>query len=133
MPKANTDLIRRVYEGLNRGEEALDLVDELTEPDFEFRAVLNLPDVDRFRGREATKTFLRQLFAAFDWHVEPEEFIDTGEAVLVIARGTSRGKTSGTELTNRIVHVWGIRRGKVSYFDAYRTKEEALEAAGIPE
>jgi ketosteroid isomerase-like protein len=135
MSEENVDLMRRAYETFNRGgiEPTLELIDELVDPDFELRAVLHLPDVDRTSGREAGKAIFREVYGAFDWHLEPEEFIDAGDAVLVVARGTSRGKASGLEVTNRVVHAWGVRRGKVTYFDAYRTKEEALEAAGLSE
>jgi hypothetical protein len=47
---------------------------------------------------------------------------------------TSLGeKASGAEITNRFVTVWGVRQGKVTYLDAYRTKAEALEAVGLRE
>jgi len=62
---------------------------------------------------------------------EAEEFVDAGDAVVVAARQIARGRGSGAEVTNRLVGVYGFREGKVIYFDAFRRKREALEAAGL--
>jgi ketosteroid isomerase-like protein len=89
--------------------------------------------VGRVRGREAVKSYYAELYGTFDWRLEPEEFIDAGDAVLVVVRQIARGKGSGAEVSNRLVHVWGFARGKVTYLDVYRTKEEAMRAVGSGE
>ena len=43
------------------------------------------------------------------------------------------GMGSGARVTNRLVYVYGFRGGKVVYFDAFDTKEKALEAVGLRE
>jgi len=62
-----------------------------------------------------------------------EAHIDAGDAVVVVARQIARGRASGAEVANRLVYVCGFRGEKVTYFDAYRTKAEAVEAVGLRE
>jgi ketosteroid isomerase-like protein len=69
----------------------------------------------------------------FEWRLEADELIDAGDAVIVVVRQIARGRESGAEVSNRVVMVYGFREGKVTSGDAYRTKGEALEAAGLTE
>ena len=62
-----------------------------------------------------------------------DEYIAAGDAVVVVAHQFARGVESGAEVTNRLVEVFGVRDGMVTYLDAYRTKREALEAVGLRE
>ena len=62
-----------------------------------------------------------------------DEFIDAGDVVVVVARQTGRGRGSGAKITQRIVYSFGFRGGKVTYFEAHRTKRGALDAAGLKE
>lgn len=130
MSEENVELVRRAYEAAEQGLEAiLDVIDQLADPEIEFRAVGRLPDAtDVVRGREAVKDWYVQLYRTFDFRVEAEELVDAGDAVVVVTRQIARGKASGAEITNRIAVVWGLRRGKLTYLEAYRTKREALEA-----
>lgn len=57
------------------------------------------------RGPEAIKAWWAQLLEAFDWHVEVEELIDAGDAVVVATRQIARGRESAAEVTNRMVQV----------------------------
>jgi ketosteroid isomerase-like protein len=130
--RENVELIRRGYETVARsGLGAMArLIDDIADPEIEFRAVGRLPDATPRRGREAMKEWFAQIMETIDFRVEGEEFIDAGDAVVVVTRQVAIGKASGAEATNRIVLVWGVREGKVSYVDAYRTTNEALEAVG---
>jgi ketosteroid isomerase-like protein len=136
MSQENVELVRRGIETINQGglRAALELLDSICDPEAEFRAVGRLPDLDAvLRGPEAIKGYFTQLFEAFDWHVAPEEFIDAGDRVVVVAQQIGRGRGSGVKITDRIVLVYGVQDGKMTSLDAYRTREEALEAVGLRE
>jgi ketosteroid isomerase-like protein len=136
MSQENVDLMRAAYASLEEGvEAALRKTDEIVAPDIEIRSVGRVPDETPVRGREAAKAWFARLMRSedFEFRVEPEEFIDAGDAVVVVTRQIARGRASGIEVTNRLVNVWGFRNGKVIWFDAYRTRAEALEAAGLSE
>jgi ketosteroid isomerase-like protein len=85
------------------------------------------------RGREAGRAWLANLLQSevVDFEPEPEEFIDVGDAVVVPTKQAALGMGSGARVTNRLVYVYGFRGGKVVYFDAFDTKEKALEAVGL--
>ena len=134
MSEENVELVRRAIESINRGglEAAIEVVDDFCAPDAELRAVGRLPDLGRvLRGREALKGYWAQLFGTFDnYRTEADEFIDAGDAVIVVARLTARGRGSGAEITNRIVLMYGLRDGKMTYLDAYRTKRKPSKPPG---
>lgn len=131
----NVELVRRAFESLDRDGIAgvIEFIDEAVAPDAELRTTGRLPDVGPMRGREAIKNWWRQLFQELDLRVEAEEYIDAGDAVVVVTRQIARGHASGAEVANRTVAVWGIRGEQVTYVDAYRTKTQAFEAVGLRE
>jgi ketosteroid isomerase-like protein len=135
MSRENAELIRRGYEALDRGglQALFEMTDDIGDSEIEVRAVGRLPDVGGVRGREAVKSDYAELYGTFDWRLEPEEFIDAGDAVLVVVRQIARGKGSGAEVSKSRCPRMGFARGKVTYHDVYRTKEEAIEAGGYGE
>ena len=76
---------------------------------------------------EATEAFA-------DYRLDPEDFIDRGETVVVPVRVSGRGRISGAPLEMHLVHSWVIRDdGKIIRGEVYRTMAEALEAVGLAE
>jgi ketosteroid isomerase-like protein len=134
MSQENVQLVRRALETVNRGglEGIIKFIDEAAAPDAELTTP-GLPDAGPVRGREASKDWWRTLLRELDLRIEAEEYIDAGDAVVVVARWIARGRASGAEVTDRWFSVWGIRRLQVTHVTAYRTKVAALEAAGLRE
>ena len=63
---------------------------------------------------------LRPLAEAFeDIQVEPEEFVEVGDELVVVVHTTARGQGSGISVDNRIAHVWTLRDGKANHFGVY--------------
>jgi ketosteroid isomerase-like protein len=137
MSQENVEVIRRCLQLVQRGQvrELLDYAYGLSDANVEIRSVGRLPDQEPVRGREAGRAWLANLLQgeAFDFEIDPEEFIDAGDAVVVPTRQTAVGKASGARATNRLVYVYGFREGKIAYFDAFDTKAKALEAVGMRE
>ena len=79
--------------------------------------------------------FLRWIdyWDAMDWSLDPEEFIDAGERVVVLARLSARGRESGVSLERRDGMVWTVRDGKAVRLDYFNNATKALEAAGLRE
>ncbi len=46
----------------------------------------------------------------------PEEFVASGDTVVVVVRYTGTGKVTGKALDVPAVHVWEIRDGKLARF-----------------
>ena len=132
MSHENVEVIRRGMAVINEGrlQPVLEFIDEFVDPDMELR-VGRLPDVGRGGGRERVKAFWAEIMGTFEWRFEADELIDAGDAVIVVARLIARGRESGAEVTDPMVMVYGFRDGRVISGDAYKTKREALEAAGL--
>jgi hypothetical protein len=66
---------------------------------------------------------------AFDaLRLEPEEFVDAGDQIVVSLYQLVRGKGSGAEVVGRIAHVWTMRGEAVLRLRIFGDKESALEA-----
>lgn len=67
----------------------------------------------------------------FELRVEPEEFIDAGEEVVIPYRLHTRERSTGIEVGGHETWVFRMRDGKVVRVKEYREKTEALQAAGV--
>ena len=68
-----------------------------------------------------------------DWRCEAEEFIATGDFVVVLARYTGHGKESDVAVDSRGAHLWTMRDGKAIRLEVFSSRSKALEAARLPE
>jgi ketosteroid isomerase-like protein len=84
---------------------------------------------------------LSQIIGAFDtendevWdehRIEPQEFIDAGDRVVVLQREYQRSK-SGVELVVDTASIVDVRAGRLVRIQGYMKPAEALEAAGLRE
>lgn len=136
MPEENLETVRRGYEMFAAGD--LEGVVALFSADAELADAGGLGVAGTAAGRRyGPEGFLRateEVLEAFeDYRVEPQDFIESGEAVVVPVRISGTGRASGAQQEVRLAHLWVFRDGKVIRGDVYRTADEALEAAGSPE
>jgi ketosteroid isomerase-like protein len=119
----NLEIVRSIYRLWSREESARHLI----HPDIEYVNPPYAVESGVRRGRTSLGR-IRQVYP--DFHVEPEQFIDAGEDVVVIgvARGTS---ASGVEAQWRQGYVWTIRDGQAIRFRWFNQPAEAIEAAGL--
>ena len=66
-----------------------------------------------------------------NWEFEPEEFLDAGNAVIVVIRMHAKGAGSGVELDRQDAIVYRFSEDKILRTDYYNSKQQALEAAGV--
>jgi ketosteroid isomerase-like protein len=136
MSQENVEIVRRGYELFSEGnlEGVTDLIsDDAKLPD---AGGLGLGDTaaGTRRGPDGFLQGSQDALDAFeDYRVEPQEFIDAGDAVVVPVRISGRGRGSGATLEVRLVHLWVLRDGKAIRNEIYRTTAEALEAVGLSE
>jgi ketosteroid isomerase-like protein len=80
------------------------------------------------------KEFMSWFFGEFsDARAEINELIDAGDRVLVGTTARGRGKQSGVESGWHLWHLWTLRDGKIVRGEGFTDRDEALEAAGLPE
>ncbi len=131
MSQENVEVVRAAYDAYNRGD--LDAVLSYAAPDFEL-------DWSRGVGPQRGVYQLDQARPFFDdfgdifesIRIEPKEFIEVDDDVIVPQTGYTRGR-DGIETTARITLVWTIRDGAIVRICLYQDKQDALEAAGLRE
>jgi ketosteroid isomerase-like protein len=123
----DVERLRGAYEAFNEG--GVDAILERLAPEIQVRDRESSPDRETRYGREGIKQLFDSYMEAFDaLRLEPEEFIDAGDQIVVSLRQSVRGKGSGAEVVGRIAHVWTMRAGAVLRLKIFKDKESALEA-----
>jgi ketosteroid isomerase-like protein len=132
MSQENVEVVRRWIELFNR-RNTEGLI-RLTEASFEMKTLLLRIESD-FRG---DADFPYAYFEALDDAYEhfqsvPDEFIDAGDAVLVVTHLNWRGKGSGAHGQTPIVAAFWLREGKVVREETFTDRAEAFKAVGLNE
>ena len=128
MSERNMELARR---GMESMEAFFSLLDECIVADVR---AFPLPDYSGLVvGRDKFIEMSRHYWGAWeDYRVEPEEFIDAGQSVVVGIHERGRGKGSGVQLDRRWAYIWTFREGRIVRWEPRRSIEDAVKAAGLP-
>jgi uncharacterized protein len=128
----NVDNVRRGFEAMNRGDIEGTL--EMMDPSIEWHPTEDFVEAGPFRGHAGVRQLLGFLLNAFDsYAIEPQEFIEAGDKVIVPVHQSGRGKGSGAKVDVRYIVVFTLRDGKGVRVDSYYDREEALKSAGLSE
>ncbi len=133
MSQENVEIARRAIDAYNRRD--LDALRSVNDPDVEFDWSSSLgPEAGIYRGIDAVLRLHAAYFDAFtEITIEPECFIDAGEAVVVPNGSRSRGRDGIEVHTRDVAFVFTIRDGRIACFCLYQDKDEALKAVGLEE
>jgi ketosteroid isomerase-like protein len=135
MSQENVEIVRRAYEAYARGDLEAALAD--LAPNVEWHTPPGERELDLepvYHGPEAVGAALAAWAASWDeWVVEPVEFIDAGDEVVVVLDERGRGKGSGAEVFRAHFQVVTVRNGAGILIREYTSRTEALEAAGLSE
>jgi ketosteroid isomerase-like protein len=128
------ELIRGVYDAMNRRdiEALMAYVDG--NPDFHWQSAADEPEPGVRRGSRRAFAYSRELFETFDrLETEIQEVIDLGpDAAILVVLHRVRGAASGAEVERGEAHLWTKEGGRIASLREYPTVEEAREAAGRP-
>lgn len=123
----DVERLRRAYQAFNEG--GVEAVLDRLAPEFQVRDRESSPDRETRHGKEGIKQLFDSYMEAFDaFRLEPEEFVDAGDQIVVSLQQRVRGKGSGAEVVGRIAHVWTMRDGTALRLRIFGDKESALEA-----
>jgi uncharacterized protein len=126
----NVELARRGYDAFNRGD--MEVAFELFDPEIEWSEGTDVPEPQVYHGHDGVRRQQERFREAWEsFSIEPEEFIEMGEQLVVIAKLVGRGKGSGVEVEARGAHVWTVRDGKAVRLEMYVDPAKALEAVGF--
>jgi len=136
MLEENVELLREVTAAANRRD--FDAFVALVSPDvvWESRRSSTFPGFrDVYRGREEVREWVAQALEVIeDAKTEVEEIEDLGDdRLLVEIVRTGRGRGSGVPAELRDWWVVWFAEGLITRRQAFWTRDEALEAAGLSE
>ena len=95
-----------------------------------------IPGVDSvYRGHEGVRRWAEAVFGPElrSLQVDVEGFSEAGDAVIASARLRGEGESSGVAVQMYVHLVFTFREGQVVRRQVFRSREQALEAAGLPE
>ena len=132
----NLDLVRSIYAEWERGDFFSGTGDWI-DPEIEY-VIADGPDAGRWYGRAGLIEGARVVLSAWqDWRPQADEYreLDNG-GVLVLARFSGRGKSSGVEVGQVSVNganVFYARDGKITRLAIYWDRDRALADLGLEE
>ena len=130
MSQENVELIRAGFAAHNRGD--LDALTELYDPDVVFETLL----LGTHHGNQAIRLIYEENQKTLSGYtVDPVELIDSGDQVLAVAQvnGVGPGSQIAMEDRDRFAFLFTLKNGRVVREQAFRNRDEALEAAGLRE
>ena len=127
MSRENIELVLAGYERLSRGDFAW------LDDDFELVTSPENPDAGSYRGEDARR-WLATWAAAFEEHtIEATELIDLDDKVVAGITQRVRLHQSDTMFEEHWWQVGTFRDGTLKRVETYRSRAEALNAAGLTE
>ena len=131
MSQENVEVVRRLY-GL--WPDRVLAAEEVLHPDVVIDVTRNVLTPALYHGFDGFRRFLEQVEEEWEnLQVEPEEFIDAGDNVVVAVRMWGERRGSKMKAETGAFTIWTFREGLVLRYTSYRTKRQALEAAGLSE
>jgi ketosteroid isomerase-like protein len=127
MSAENVQKLRDGYAAFARQD--MPAVLQAFDEDIEWGVPDSLPFGGTYRGHDAVMRFFGELSSHWqELSVEPEEFIDGGETIVVLVR--DRGVGRGGSMDARAVHLWRMRDGKAVSFTEFLDTAKTLQALG---
>jgi ketosteroid isomerase-like protein len=130
MSEQNLELIRAGFAAHNRGD--LDALTQLYDEDVVFETLL----LGTHHGNEAIRLIYEENQKTLSGYtVDPVELIDAGDQVVAVAQVNGVGPVSQIAMrdSDHFAFLFTIKNGRVVREQAFRNREEALEAVGLRE
>jgi uncharacterized protein len=128
MSEENVELVRRLYEAFATRNAAA--ITAGLDPEIEWRSI---EDTETRHGHHGVATSVVGWLETWEQHdLQPEEYLDAGDHVIVTTRLRGRGRLSGADVETRYFAVWRIRDRRAVAYREYTTKLEALAAVDAP-
>src|SRR6185436_17094757 len=133
MSQENVEIVRQFSERSARMD--WDGVADLVDPNVVQHGTAGGMDEGRvLRGLTEIRQDYESVEKTWDEHqIEPQEFIDAGDRVVVFLREYQRGKRSGIELTIDTAVVVDLLDGRIVRIQGFMDRAAALKAVGLSE
>jgi|SRR5215211_5040117 len=132
MSRENVEVVRSMFEAYGRRD--VSGVIACVHPDVEVHpGLVGVLEGTVYRGRDGFKRFVEDVDAAWvQYGIEPEEFRDLADTVLVLGRARGHGR-DGIVVDAQAGWVCVMREGKVRRFQSFVKRNDALAAVGLSE
>ncbi|MBA2712750.1 MAG: nuclear transport factor 2 family protein, partial [Rubrobacteraceae bacterium] len=135
MSQENVEIVRQVYDAIDRGDtqSVLSHYDPEVEWDFDRSPIVDLVKRSVYRGHDALKEFIRERYEDAWESIDDElqELIEAGDCVVSVVNTRGRGRASGAEVEMTHAGLWTIRDRRIIRVAWFSSVAEALEAAGL--
>lgn len=134
MSEANVDRARLGYEAFGKGN--VQAILDFLSPEIVCYSRPSHPEQEVFHGHEGFANLVARDFLEIfgeTMRVEPRDFIDADDYVVVPVRIVGAHPRSGIDLEDHLVHVWKFRAEKAVELRLYDELSEAVEALGLNE
>ena len=137
MSQENVERAGAAYDALALAAKSGDLdafFRDYVHPEIEWVPLPGALDTDVSYGKEAVRgRMMAMLDVMEEPQIEAEEIIDAGQKVVIAIRISGRGRGGGIDVEAHWFHVITQRDNKAARIEWHRSREEALEAAGLRE
>ena len=128
---SNTDTLKQGYEAFGRGD-----LDGATESfadsiRWENPEAPQIPNNGVTEGKDAVKQLFADLGTYWEsFSIVPDEFIESGDTVVVLSHAEAKGKDTGKQVRLPWVHIWRFSGGQVTEVQALTDTALAADALG---
>jgi ketosteroid isomerase-like protein len=130
MSQSDIESLRARYEAVTRGDRAAIYRD--VQPGFALKTPDQFPNAGMYLGSEEATRFVTEFWGAYEeLIIEPEEFFENGDQIVVFLRPRLRPKGSSAFVESRVANLWTMRDGKPIRCEWFPHREKALAAAGL--
>lgn len=128
---SNTDVLKQGYEAFGRGDLEGATENFAEDVRWENPEAPQLPNSGVIQGRDTVKQVFAELGDYWEsFSIVPDEFIESGDTVVVLSHSEAKGKDTGKEVKLPWVHVWRFSDGKVTEVQALTDTALAADALG---
>jgi uncharacterized protein len=133
MSEENIEIVKQFTRLFEEGDR--DKWREFFDPDVIWdTSATEMPAAGVYHGHQGVERFFRDWLGTWtDYEIETREYIDAGDAVVIVYRQGGTGRGSGVKTERDFFAIYDLRGSKVVRYRMYESREEALEAAGLSE
>ncbi len=132
MSEENVEIVRRAYDHLNRGD--VEGLERICDDDFVMDLSERVFNPATYRGHSGIQQFVTDVNEAWErYHWEVEDTLIAGDSVVALLHCEGRSRQGGPEVDWRVAWLWKFEAGRPVSLRFYRDRDQALEAAGLPE
>lgn len=128
---SNVDTLKEGYEAFGRGDlegASQSFADDIR---WENPEAPQLPNSGVTEGKEQVQQLFADLANHWDsFTITPDEFVESGDTVVVLSHAEATGKETGKDVKLPWVHIWRFRDGQATEVQALTDTALAADALG---